>query len=63
MKAISAYNIVICFSGLDEALVVFTGEKGVWQISAELLQEACDTVHVVEEVLRVTEIKVPGIRI
>lgn len=63
MKAISTYNVVIRFGCLDESFIVLRGEKGVWQISAKLLQETGNTVHIMEEVFGVTEIKVPRIRI
>lgn len=63
METISSHNVVVRFSRLDETGIMLRSEQGVWQISAELLQKTCDTVHVMEEVFGVTEIEIPGVRI
>jgi hypothetical protein len=45
---------------LDESRVVLLGQQGIWQIPEELLEQARNAIHIVEEVLRVAEIEVGG---
>ena len=45
----------------DEALIMFTGQQRIRQISKELLQQASDTIHIVVEMLRIAKIHLIGI--
>jgi hypothetical protein len=58
MHAVSSDNIVIGPGCLDEAGIMLGSQKRVWEVTEELLQQTSDAVDIVEEVLRVTEVKI-----
>ena len=41
----------------NEAVMMLEGEQGVGQITEELLQQACNAVHIMVEVFGVSEVK------
>lgn len=50
-------------SCIDKGRVVLLCEEGVRQISEELLEQTCHPVHIVEEVLGITEVQILGARV
>lgn len=63
VEGVPAHDVVVVLGRLDERVVVLVGEQRVRQLAEELLQQARNTVDVVEEVLRVAEVEGAGLRL
>jgi hypothetical protein len=46
---------------VDESIVCYAGEQGVWQVAEELLEKSCDRADIVVEVCRVAEVEVGSV--
>ena len=61
MQRVATGTWILDSCRVDESIVCYAGEQGVWQIAEELLEKSCDRADVVVEVCWVAEVEVGSV--